>query len=230
MSNRMLYKNEWGSEHQNLDPQRTDLFRFLINLPGYGVNVWQDTVSFAVERFPFPDRAQQTFEMKYLNQVNHILGSDVATAPVEVPVRYAFTQKTAQMLYRWHALSSNPQTGSVVRTSDIKCSGFFYWLVPMKISATGGIGSMASIGAVEAAAGASAFPVGAAFGAAAAAGNPLAGLKVGMQYKLEGCMIINLKPTDANMTEGNVPVTLTFRLVVDRFYPINLGDANMIID
>jgi len=199
---KMLYKNEWGSQGSNLDPQRTDLFRFWINLPAVigGMGNWQENVSFAVQSFPFPERAQQTFEMKYLNQVNHILGSDTPTGPIEVPVRYAFTQPTAQLLYRWHYLTSNPRTGSVVRTTQIKTYGFFAWLIPRKLTPD-------IIDQMEV--------------------DPNA-LQIGMQYQLEGCMPINLKPTDANMLEGNVPVTLTFRLQIDRFYPVSVDASNMI--
>ena len=199
---KMQYKNEWGSAGSNLDPQRTDLFRFWMALPGAvgGAGTWAENVSFAVDRFPFPDRSQQTFDMKYLNQVNHILGSDQPTAPIEVPVRYAFTQPTAQLLYRWHALSSNPRTGAVVRTTQVKTYGYFSWLIPRKL--TPDIVDQIDV-------------------------DPNA-LEVGMTYRLEGCMPINLKPTDANMNEGNQYVSLTFRLSIDRFYPESMDAWNMI--
>lgn len=196
----ILHKNLWGSQGSNLDPQRTDLFRFVMTLPPAIGGSWEEHVSFAVERFPFPERSQQTFDMKYLNQVNHILGSDQATAPVEIPVRYAFTQATAQLLYRWHYLVSNPRTGSVVRTTEVKTYGEFRWLIPRKLTPD-------IIDRQE-------F-------------DPNA-LETGLIYSLEGCMPINLKPTDANMTEGNQYVTLTFRLSIDRFYPKSLNSANMI--
>lgn len=198
----MQYKNEWGTYGSNLDPQRTDLFRVQMAIPAEvgGAGSWNEHVAFAVDRFPFPDRAQQTFDMKYLNQVNHILGSDQSTGAIEVPVRYAFSQPTAQLLYRWHALTSNPRTGAVVRTTQIKTYGFFYWLIPRKL--TPDIVDQMEV-------------------------DPNA-LEVGMVYRLEGCMPINVKPSDANMNEGNNYVTLTFRLSVDRFYPESLSAANMI--
>jgi hypothetical protein len=138
--------------------------------------------------------------MKFLNQTNHILGSDVATAPIEVPVRYAFTQRTAQLLYRWHYLTSNPRTGAVMRTTEIKTYGFFAWLIPRRLAAD-------TIDRLEV--------------------DPNA-LEVGLTYRLEGCMPIGLKPTDANMNDGNKYVTLTFRLSIDRFYPESIDDWNMI--
>lgn len=178
-------KNLWGAQGAQMEPQRTDLFRFNISLPDVLGRRFDNEIAFAVERFPFPDRAQQTFPMKFLNQTNMILGADQAPSPIEVPVRYAFTRSTADLLYRWHALASNPKTGATARTGDLKSLGHFCWLIPQKLSAD----------------------------------NTDGGLVQGLTYRLEGCMPLNVKPTDANANEGNSYVTLTFRLSIDRYYP-----------
>jgi hypothetical protein len=199
---KMLTKNTWGSAVTSggtgIDQQRSDLFRISINLPPSlgGTNVWDEQVQFAVEAFPFPDMKIQTFDTKYLNQTNKQVGADAATSVVVIPVRYAFSQATAQTLYKWQYLISNPQTGGTGLTSAVKCNGEFRWLVP---------NMAAQIANANALGGADSSDT----------------LKTGMVYKLEGCIIGGIKPTDASMTAGNTGVTLSFELSVDRAYPIN---------
>lgn len=194
---RIKYKNEWGAEGSNLDQQRADLFRVSLNIPNGGVGVWSNAVEFAIEKFPFPETKVETFATKYMQQVNHQVGGDVATAPIEIPVRYAFAAPTAQALYRWQYMVSNPRTGGVALTSAIKCGGRFQWLVPDMAKASNPDSADQDV------------------------------LKVGLEYTLEGCIILGLKPTDGDMTTGNQPVNLMFSLSIDRYYPTNI--SNMIV-
>ena len=44
------------------------------------------------------------------------------------------------------------------------------------------------------------------------------------KYKLEGCLIKGLKPSDANMNAGNELVTLDLQVQIDRYYPAKTSD------
>jgi hypothetical protein len=198
---KMNTRNTWGSiattGGTGIDQQRADLFKISLNLPPSigGTGTWDEQVQFAVESFPFPDMKVQGYDTKYLNQTNHQIGADNATGEIVIPVRYAFSQQTAQILYKWQYLISNPVTGGVGLTSAVKCNGEFRWLVP----------DMAKqIANANALGGSDQSDV----------------LKTGLVYKLEGCFITGLKPTDADMKTGNTPVNLSFSLMVDRYYPI----------
>lgn len=201
----MNTRNTWGSAvtagGTGIDQQRADLFRISLTLPASigGVGTWDEQVQFAVESFPFPETKVQSFQTKFMNQTNHQIGADAANSAIMVPVRYAFSQQTANTLYKWMYLISNPVTGGVGLTSAVKCNGEFRWLVPdmgkqiANAIALGGIDSSDT-------------------------------LQSGLVYKLEGCFISGLKPTNANMVSGNAPVNLEFELHVDRYYPINPTD------
>lgn len=189
------FKNTFGSSHlanDALDLQRADLFKFRINLPQVLDMDWEEHVEFAVEKFPFPARDRESIAVKYLQQVNQIPGGDVATGSVDVTIRYPFGRKTALALEKWHWMVANPQTGSVGLASEVKTMGWFRWLQPA--SQKGGLNL-----------------------------NLGAGLRTnesnGMMYRLEGCWIKALKPSDADMTTGNTLVTLQMTLQIDRYYP-----------
>lgn len=198
---KMNTKNTWGSAATTggtgIDQQRADLFRISLTLPPSlgGNGVWDEQVQFAVEGFPFPEMKVQTFDTKYLNQINHQIGADNANSEISIPVRYAFSQQTAQVLYKWMYLISNPVTGGTGLTSAVKCNGEFRWLVPDMDKQ---IANANILGGVD--------------------GSDT--LKTGLIYKLEGCFITGLKPTDADMKGGNSAVSLTFTLRVDRYFPI----------
>jgi hypothetical protein len=87
-------------------------------------------------------------------------------------------------------------TGGTGLTSAVKCNGEFRWLVPDMAKQIANANSLGGADASDT-------------------------LKTGLIYKLEGCFITGLKPTDANMVQGNTPVNLGFTLMVDRYYPIN---------
>ncbi len=184
------FKNIWGSQGMNTDPQRSDLFYVKLAIPSFLTNAgsWDDDIGFAVEKFPFPERTRETIPIKFLQQTNHILGADTATAPISITVRHAFNRRTAEILERWHWLISNPKTGGVALTSDVKTNGIFQWQVP-------NVAYRDVDNAVEANA-----------------------MSVGAQYTLEGCFPTGLKPSDADMATGGL-VTLSFNLSVDRYYP-----------
>lgn len=191
------YANTFGSKPAKLDLQRVDLFKFTIDLPSGVDRKWTDTVEFAVEKFPFPAREREAIPVKYMQQTNFLIGADTATAPVEVTVRYAFAQATAEALERWNWLISNPVTGGVGLTSAVKTTGYFRWLVPNMPRQIADIQKNAQPGQDT--------------------------LKDGLVYKLEGCWIKGLKQTDADMTVGNGYVNLLFTLQIDRYYPEDLN-------
>ena len=200
---KMNTKNTWGSAVTSggtgIDQQRSDLFRISLTLPStLGGNVWDEQVQFAVESFPFPEMKVQTFDTKYLNQTNHQIGADNSNSEISIPVRYAFSQQTAQILYKWMYMISNPVTGGTGLTSAVKCLGTFQWLVPDMDKQ---IANANSLG-----------------------GDASDTLKTGLEYKLEGCFITGLKPTDADMKSGNAGVNLGFTLMVDRYYPVSPTD------
>lgn len=129
----MIYRNTWGSPESGVDQQRADMFRVSITLPrqlldASGVNVWDKEIGWAVEKFPFPSRDVESIPIKFGQQTNHQIGADVASEPIDMTVRYAFNAKTAVILERWKWLTSNPRTGAVSLSSQIKTSGYFYWL------------------------------------------------------------------------------------------------------
>lgn len=204
---RVKNRNEWGASGSNLDAQRLDLFRVKLELPSAltlnGLGTWYNDVEFAIETWPFPEHKRETVPLKYLNQTNHLLGAETATAPVDILVRYAFNQATAQVLTRWDYLTSNPRTGGSGLTSHVKAKGQFIWLIP----------NMAAQRQVEST-------------------NPSDDTLIpGQVYVLEGCMITGLKPSDADMKVGNEIVKLTFNLSIDRYYPEDIrrmihGNAN----
>lgn len=205
---KMNTKNTWGSAATQggtgIDQQRADLFRISLTLPPSlgGNGVWDEQVQFAVESFPFPEMKVQTFDTKYLNQTNHQIGADNANSEISIPVRYAFSQQTAQILYRWMYLISNPVTGGTGLTSAVKCNGEFRWLVPDMAKQIANANSLGGSDASDT-------------------------LKTGLIYKLEGCFITGLKPTDADMKSANTAVNLGFTLMVDRYYPV--GPSGLIV-
>ena len=199
---KMNTKNTWGSASTaggtGIDQQRADLFRISLTLPSSigGNSTWDEQVQFAVEGFPFPEMKVSSFDTKYLNQTNHQIGADATNSEIAIPVRYAFSQQTAQILYKWMYLISNPVTGGTGLTSAVKCNGEFRWLVPDMAKQIANANNLGGTDASDT-------------------------LKTGLVYKLEGCFITGLKPTDASMTAGNMPVNLGFTLMVDRYYPVS---------
>lgn len=200
----LKFRNTWGSQGSNLDQQRGDLFRVVINLPnlgtaGTGNGLWNSAVEFAVSKFPFPTRARQLVPLKYLNQTNMQLGADAEPGTVEMTVRYAFTQQTAAVLERWHWLTSHPN-GSVARTSAIKTDGKMYWLAPNQALSN-------NANAYDDSSDTAFVPSAA--------------------YVLEGILIVGYKPTDADMESGNNLVNLMITLSIDRYYPLQPEDLQL---
>lgn len=187
-----MTKNLWGAQNSNVDAQRKDLFTVKLDLPSAlkSVGAWNETVEFALESFPFPERKRNTIPIKWQQQTNHLPGADVATSPIDIIVRYAFNQRTHEVLQRWDYLASNPHTGGVAQASALKCQGRFLWLIP-DMNVQSNVESTSS------------------------AQEPL---KVGLVYILEGCMITGLKPDGGDHTSEDI-VKLTFNLSIDRWYP-----------
>ena len=198
---RLKYKNSFGSQNSQLDPQRTDLFKITLDLPVAVGLPWDEHVEFAIEHFPFPDRAIETIPIKYLQQTNHLIGADTATGPVEVKVRYVFAQRTAEALERWQWLVRNPITGGVGLTSEVKCLGYMRWLVPNMAKQIADLR-----------------------GTALPAQDTM---RDGLVMVLEGCLIKGLKFADANMAEATV-ASLSFSLSIDRMYPANLDKMQVL--
>lgn len=191
----MLFKNTFGSQNSRMDLQRQDLFKFTINLPAALGLDWTENVEFAVEKFPFPERSIEVIGVKYMQQTNFLIGGDTPTPAIEIPIRYAFGQLTAQALEKWTWLVRNPLTGGVGLTSAVKTNGYFTWIVPNQVAQQADI-----------------------------RGTPTTSqstMQPGLVYSLEGCLPKGLKFSDADMTtSGKVDCQLT--LQVDRYYPSNI--------
>lgn len=198
---RLKYKNTFGSQNSKLDLQRTDLFKVTLTLPTALGLTWDENVEFAVENFPFPERTRETIPIKYLQQTNHLIGADAAMPAIDLKVRYAFAQRTAEALEKWFWLVSNPLTGGVGLTTEVKAKGIVRWLVPNMAKQIADI-----------------------------RGQPRPGedtLIDGLTYVLEGCLIKGLKFADADMTQSTY-VNMMFNLQIDRYYPQDI-DAMQVI-
>ena len=131
--------------------------------------------------------------------MNHILGANTPTEPIDVVCRYAYNQGTIQLLERWWAFTCNARTGGVAATSAVKALGHFFWQIP----------NMAIQQQVENT-------------------SPSEDTLVpGAQYTLEGVMITGLIPSGADMKIGNDIVRYTVKLHIDRYYPTSI--SNLII-
>ena len=195
----MNFKNTFGSstDAEGVDLQRVDLWKVTLTFPtGVGIK-WTDEVEFALEKFPFPERSREMIEVKYMQQTNFLIGKDMPTPAIEIPVRYAFQALTAEALEKWYYLVSNPQTGGVGLTSSLKAKGVMRWMVPDMDRQRQDLVKNP--------------PVSNALG-------------TGLQYALEGCIIKGLRFTDADMTQSGY-VNLLFSLQLDRYYPVDI--ANM---
>lgn len=196
---RVKFKNVWGSQNSNIDQQRADLFRVVIQLPDVlgGASAWSNFVEFGLTRFPFPEQRRERIGVKYLNQTNFMLGPEEPVGEIAIPVRYAFNQGMHQLLSRWSYLTSNPRTGGQAQTSKVKSLGEFQWLIPNMAAAE----SLAEREDENA-------------------------YSVAQRYVLEGCMIMQLRPTEASMTATGEAalVMLEFNLSVDRYYPVSLNN------
>jgi hypothetical protein len=202
----MKFKNRWAAAGSGIEQQRSDLFWIQLTFPSGvvadvsgGVNLWDEHCRFAVRDFPFPNRDRESIPIKYLQQTNFQVGADTAQAPVQMNMRYAFSQRTASLLERWHWLTANPKTGGVGLSTRIKTDGVFYWLAPNKndVDATGEPDDLFT-------------PIKA--------------------YKLEGCWVKGLKPSNANIEATNEVVSLEFTLQIDRYYPETPESLQLVIN
>ncbi len=159
---------------------------------------WRDTVEFTVEKFPFPTRERETIPVKYLQQTNNAIGGDAAMSSIEITARYAFSQKTAEALEKWHSLVANERTGGVGAASAVKTTGEFRWLIPNMTQQIADL-KKSNTGPGE---------------------NTL---KVGALYHLEGCWIKSLKFSDADQTSGTEHAKILFSLQIDRYYPTDVN-------
>ena len=196
---RMKFHNTFGAAAtaQGIDLQRVDLWRVSIMLPQALGMDWKQNVEFALEKFPFPARDREMIPVKYMQQTNFVIGADAATTAIEIPVRYAFQQLTAEALEKWYYLCANPQTGGVGLTSSCKAKGYMTWIVPNMQKQIQDI-----------------------------RGNAIPNedtMEAGLTYVLEGCLIKGLKFSDADMTQSGY-VNLMFNLQIDRYYPANVND------
>ncbi len=194
---RLRYKNAFGSQvdGSRLDLQRVDLFKVTLELPTAIGLPWDEHVEFAIEKFPFPNRQKEAITIKYMQQTNYLIGADQASDAAEIPVRYAFAQRTAEALEKWSWLIANPLTGGVGLTSQVKCKGILRWLVPNMRKQIADI-----------------------------RGQPRPGedtMMDGAVYVLEGCWPRNLKFVDADQTQSGY-VNMMLSIQIDRWYPENI--------
>jgi len=192
----MNFNNTFGSQNSNLDLQRVDLWKVTLALPAVLGIDWTENVEFALEKFPFPERSREMIQVKYMQQTNFLIGGDTPTPAIEIPVRYAFGQRTAEALEKWYWLVANPLTGGVGLTTQVKSKGIMRWQVPNMPQLVADINS----------------------GAKSSQNT----LQEGLTYALEGCIIKGLRFTDADMTQSGA-VNLLFSLQVDRYYPLDIN-------
>ena len=88
--------------------------------------------------------------------------------------------------------------GGVALTSQIKSDGWFWWMIPGQR----GIPEDSSV--------------------------DVDSMRDGASMYLEGVMITNFKPTDADMTSNNNLVEYTMTLSIDRYYPKKLDDLKIV--
>ena len=191
---KMNFNNTFGAiaSANGFDLQRSDLWKVSISLPQVLGVSWRDNVEFLLEKFPFPARERDMIEVKYMQQTNFLIGRDAPTPAIEIPVRYAFGVQVAEALEKWYWLVSNPRTGGVGLTTQVKSKGLMRWIVPNMQRQVQDI-----------------------------RGNVQPGentMDEGLTYVLEGCIIKGLKFSDADMTASGF-VNLMFSLQIDRYYP-----------
>jgi len=200
---KMNFNNTFGAiaSANGFDLQRSDLWKVSIILPQVlGVD-WRNNVEFLLEKFPFPARERDMIEVKYMQQTNFLIGRDAPTPAIEIPVRYAFGVQVAEALEKWYWLVSNPRTGGVGLTTQVKAKGNMRWIVPNMQRQVQDI-----------------------------RGNVQPGentMDEGLTYVLEGCIIKGLKFSDADMTTSGF-VNLMFSLQIDRYYPVDVN--NMVVN
>jgi len=195
---RVNYNNTWASQGSDLDQQRQDLFKCTISLP-QGLNLdWTENVEFAVDSWPFPSRSVGTITTKYLQQTNHSPGADTATSSISVVLKYAISQRTLEVLEKWHHLVTNPRTGGTGLASAIKGRGLFTWLVPNMARQFADLKKDAEPSRLT--------------------------LKEGMAYVMEGVFPLEIKPSDGDMKSGTTHTMLNLTLSVDRYYPKSLNE------
>ena len=184
------------------DLQRTDLFRVVISPPASIITSaqWGAEIQMAVAAFPFPEREKEIIAVKYLQQVNQLVGGDKATGQVKATFRYPFAYKTAKLLERWFWATSNPLTGGTCLTSQLKGSGYVEMLIPQDIS--GVVADLAdSVGYNG-------------MSAQAQSNDPYV---VQQRWYLEGIWPSNFTMTELNM-EGSKFVECAVTFVLDRYY------------
>lgn len=200
----MNFNNTFGAQNSNLDLQRVDLWKVTLELPSVlgGSSAWNENVEFALEKFPFPERSREMIQIKYMQQTNYLIGGDTPTPAIEIPVRYAFAQRTAEILEKWFWLVSNPLTGGVGLTTQVKGKGIMRWQVPNMAQLIADMNS----------------------GAQSSQNT----MNEGLIYALEGCIIKGLRFADADMTQSGA-VNLLFNLQIDRYYPLNVNDMQVVV-
>ena len=200
---KMNFNNTFGAvaSANGFDLQRSDLWKVSIILPQVLGIDWRNNVEFLLEKFPFPARERDMIEVKYMQQTNFLIGRDAPTPAIEIPVRYAFGVQVAEALEKWYWLVSNPRTGGVGLTTQVKAKGNMRWIIPNMQRQVQDI-----------------------------RGNVQPGentMDEGLTYVLEGCIIKGLKFSDADMTTSGF-VNLMFSLQIDRYYPVDVN--NMVVN
>jgi len=192
------FNNTFGAQTSatSLDLQRSDLWKVNISLPQVLGYQWVDDVQFLLEKFPFPNREREMIEVKYMQQTNLLIGKDTPTPAIEIPVRYAFSTRAAEALEKWFWLSSNPRTGGVGLTSQVKAMGRMTWYTPNMQNMVNDINNQAQPGAST--------------------------MDPGLTYVLEGCQPKGLKFSDGDMTASGF-VNMMFSLQIDRYYPVDVN-------
>jgi hypothetical protein len=196
-------RNNWGRRGANLDQQRGDLFRFSINLPSVLGGTAAWDQHVQFAVTKFPFPTRGRTRIP-TKYLNQTNFQLGADNEVgEVTIEVRYAfAQETAKLLEKWSWMHSHPNGGVALTSSIKSDGWFYWLIP-------GLDAIPEDSSVD--------------------GDPM---RDGAAYYLEGVMVSDFKPTDADMTSNNNLVNYTMQLSIDRYYPKKLNDlkvANVLV-
>ena len=199
----MVFRNQWGAAGASTDQQRADLFRVTVVLPpqlqlqaGSGANVWDKEIGWAISKFNFPDRGVDQIAIKHGQHTNYQIGADKPVGEISMTARYAFNQRTAELLERWYNVTSNRKIGAVALTSAVSTEGTFYWLTP-------NLDALSNPSAAEKDA-----------------------YKLIRAYRLIGCWLSGLTPSAADAESTSGLVTYDIKMTCNDYYPFSPTDLH----
>ena len=192
-------RNNWGRRGANLDQQRGDLFRFSIALPSELGGVAAWDQHVQFAVTKFPFPDRSRTRIP-TKYLNQTNFQLGADNEVgEIVVPVRYAfAQNTAKLLEKWSWMHSHPNGGVALTSQIKSDGWFWWMIPGQR----GIPEDSSV--------------------------DVDSMRDGASMYLEGVMITNFKPTDADMTSNNNLVEYTMTLSIDRYYPKKLDDLKIV--